>query len=405
MFLKAVLLVMPKMPVKDYINYLVSLPFKGSPLHLIKESSKDLIGIKSPVRDNTAHIKAAVEWLLEAQKANNDGGVAALYSLLEGWHSSYSETTGYTIPTMLNYYEKTKNRVIMESAVKMADWELSKQMPSGAFPGGAVGNNEYPIVFNTGQVIFGMVGIFQKTNQLKYKNAAVKAADWLVSVQNKNGCWDRFDYLNKIHVYNTRTAWSLLRAYEIAGKEAYLKSAAKNIEWALSQQLDNGWFMNSAFYESQEPMLHTIAYTIQGILEAGVFLKNQKYISSAKKAADALLNLQRKDGSLAGSFGKSWKSGVSWSCLTGDSQMAIVWLRLHQLAGDKNYLNAAKRINNYVKSVQNLNSKNPGVRGGIKGAHPIYGWYAPFCYINWAAKFFIDALMLEDDSTLAGKMS
>ena len=160
---------------------------------------------------------------------------------------------------MLNYYEKTKNRVIMESAVKMADWELSKQMPNGAFPGGAVGNKEYPIVFNTGQVIFGMEAIFRKTKLLKYKNAAVKAADWLVSVQNKNGCWDRFDYLNKIHVYNTRTAWSLLRTYEMTGKEAYRKSAVKNIEWAVSQRLDDGWFMSSAFYESQEPLLHTIA--------------------------------------------------------------------------------------------------------------------------------------------------
>src|SRR3989344_1532460 len=190
MFLKAVLLVMPKMPVKGYVNYLVSLPFKGSPLHLIKESSKDLMCLRNPVLDNSAHIKAAVEWLLEAQKANNDGGVAALYSLLEGWHPSYSETTGYIIPTMLNYYEKAEDSRIMESAVKMADWELSKQMSNGAFPGGAMEGREFPIVFNTGQVIFGMVRIFQKTGHLKYKNAAIRAADWLVSVQNKNGCWD-----------------------------------------------------------------------------------------------------------------------------------------------------------------------------------------------------------------------
>lgn len=404
MFLKAVLLVISKMPIRNYVKYVVSLPVKGSPLGLMRETSKDIMGLRGNVLDNEIHVKAAVEWLLEAQKANNDGGVAALYSLLEGWHKSYSETTGYIIPTMLNYHEKTEDSRIMESAVKMADWELSKQMPNGAFPGGIAGNKEYPIVFNTGQVIFGMTRIFRKTRHLKYKNAAIRAADWLVSVQNKNGCWDRFDYLDKTHVYNTRTAGSLLKVYEITKKGIYLKSAVKNVDWALSQQLDNGWFKSSAFYESQEPLLHTIAYTIQGILEAGMFLKNQKYTSSAKKAADKLLKLQRKDGSLAGSFGKSWKSSVSWSCLTGNAQTAIVWLRLYSITGDKAYLEAAKKINNFVKSTQNLNSGNKGIRGGIKGAYPIYGWYAPFCYINWGVKFFIDALMLEDDLSIGNNL-
>jgi len=58
-----------------------------------------------------------------------------------------------------------------------------------------------------------------------------------------------------------------------------------------------------------------------------------------------------------------------------------------------------------MKSTQNLNSKNWGIYGGIKGAYPIYGWYAPFSYINWAVKFFIDGLMLEDDTKLKDKLS
>ena len=45
--------------------------------------------------------------------------------------------------------------------------------------------------------------------------------------------------------------------------------------------------------------------------------------------------------------------------------------------------------------MQNLTSSNNGIRGGIQGAFPIYGWYAPFCIINWATKFFVDALLLE----------
>jgi len=392
------------MGLSKYLKYMGFLAVKGSPAHLSKEILKDSLNIKNEVHGNSRHINAAVNWVLAAQKANDDDGVAALYSLCDGWHASYSETTGYIIPTMLNYYRKTKDINIKKSAIRMAEWELKKQMPDGAFPGAVANNKEFPIVFNTGQVIFGVIRAFQETKDIKYKKSAISAADWLVTVQNKYGFWDKFDYLNQTHVYNTRTAWALLKAYDSTKKAAYLKAAAKNIDWALTQQLNNGWFMKSAFHEKQEPLLHTIAYTIQGILEAGEYLKNQKYINSAKKAADVLLELQRKDGSLAGSFDENWESSVSWSCLTGNSQMSIIWLRLYQLTKVKKYIAAAKKINNYVKSTQDIKSRSKGINGGIKGAYPIYGWYAPFCYINWGAKFFIDALMLEDDLRIGDKL-
>ena len=78
---------------------------------------------------------------------------------------------------------------------------------------------------------------------------------------------------------------------------------------------------------------------------------------------------------------------------------------LSNLTKDKKYIYAAKKINRYMKSTQNIKSQNSKTKGAIKGAFPIYGWYAPFCYPNWAAKFFIDSLMLEDDKEIAGKLS
>ncbi len=392
------------MAIKKYSKYAASLVMQGSPAYLSKEIIKDSLNIKNQTYNNEKHIRAAINWLLKAQDVNNDGGVSALYSMIEGWHPSYSETTGYIIPTMFNYYHKTKDEKIKKSAIEMAEWELSKQMKNGAFPGAATKDKEFPIVFNTGQVIFGMARAFQETKEKKYKKAAERAANWLVRVQNKNGCWDRFDYLNKIHTYNTRTAWPLLKVHDITKKEIYEKAAKKNIDWAIAQQLENGWFENNAFHEKQEPLLHTIAYTIQGILECGIYLKNKEYIDTAKKSADVLLELQKEGGSLAGSFDRHWKTSVKWSCLTGNSQMAICWLRLYDITKNKDYFEAAKKANDFVKSTQDLSSRNEGIKGGIKGAYPIYGWYAPFCYINWAAKFFIDALMMEEDLRVGDKL-
>ena len=41
------------------------------------------------------------------------------------------------------------------------------------------------------------------------------------------------------------------------------------------------------------------------------------------------------------------------------------------------------------------------MKGGIQGSHPIHGGCAPFSYLSWAAKFFIDAILLEESVALS----
>jgi len=38
----------------------------------------------------------------------------------------------------------------------------------------------------------------------------------------------------------------------------------------------------------------------------------------------------------------------------------------------------------------------PHVRGALKGSHPLYGRYLFGTYPNWAVKFFMDALLLDE---------
>lgn len=291
-----------------YSTYFLQLFTKGSPFHLAMEITKDILGIKNPAYNNKKHIDAAINWIMNA--INKDNGVSAFYSLYNGWQESYSETTGYIISTIFNYYHETKHQKYREAAINMADWELTKQLKQGAFPGGAYRGREFPIVFNTGQVIFGMVRAYQETNDQKYKKAAIKAADWLLKVQDKDGCWRKSTYRKTIHTYNTRVAWSLLRVHSITKNNKYREAAIKNIEWALTRQTEAGWFENNAFHPDQEPLLHTIAYSIRGILECGIYLKNQKFIDAAKKPAEQLIRKLRSNGSFAGTFNRNWNSST-----------------------------------------------------------------------------------------------
>src|ERR1051326_5381081 len=47
------------------------------------------------------HLLAAAEWLKRAQDATGNGGFSGRYHLRTGWSSSYPETTGYIVPTLL----------------------------------------------------------------------------------------------------------------------------------------------------------------------------------------------------------------------------------------------------------------------------------------------------------------
>jgi hypothetical protein len=42
---------------------------------------------------------------------------------------------------------------------------------------------------------------------------------------------------------------------------------------------------------------------------------------------------------------------------------------------------------------QDCTSPNGGLRGGIRGSFPVNGAYGRYRVLNWATKFFVDALM------------
>jgi uncharacterized protein YyaL (SSP411 family) len=363
---------------------------------------------RNNVKNNSMeHLEAAVQWICRAQDATADGGVARSYSLIynlyfecSGWVASYPETTGYIIPTMFSYAHLTDRQDIFDRAIRMADWECDIQLASGAVQGGHIEQQARPAIFNTGQVIFGWVRAFQETGREKYLASAVKAGNFLKEHQDRDGAWRKelslyaSDHM-PFYTYNTRTAWALLLLSTVSNDMRFKDAAIRNIEFALDQQIDNGWFKCNCLQYPLQPLLHTIAYCLQGILESGALLNNQTYINRAQKAADALMQKQRHDGSLPGRFDHTWEPTVSWSCLTGDAQMSIIWSRLYQITGESKYLDCIKKVNRYLKSAQLLKTHNPDIYGGISGSDPIHGRYGKFEILNWAVKFFIDALMLE----------
>src|SRR5205807_1828472 len=164
------------------------------------------------------------------------------------------------------------------------------------------------------------------------------------------------------------------------------------LDAVVRHQHPDGWIPRCCLTDPARPLLHTLAYTIRGLLEGGRVLENTEFVSCAALAAERIAATVSADGRIPGRLDANWRAAVDWSCLTGQAQMANVWLRLHTLTGESHWLVPVTPVLRFLKATQNRRSRNPGLAGGIKGSFPMSGEYGRYQTLSWAAKFFADAL-------------
>jgi rhamnogalacturonyl hydrolase YesR len=344
----------------------------------------------------TVHLalEQGLGWLEVAQDRSGAGGVASYE--FHGWTKGYPEVTGYIIPTLWDCRHALDRPDLADRAVRMADWELGIQRENGGWEGGVEGENQQPIVFNTGQVMRGLLRTHAETGDQRYLDATVRAADWIVGVQDDDGSWTSANYRGLKRVYDSYVSAPLARAGAVTGNEAYAEAATRNCEFVLRQQRESGWFDlcdNSPFFV-EAPVTHAIGYTIDGLLETGDLVGRADFIAAATRAAEGVMSAIVPSGSLPGRLDEHWQPRVRWVCLTGSAQIGIVLLKLHERTGEPRYLDAARRLADFLVYVQRLNAVGATRRGALPGSYPIWGTYAPLKYPCWATKYLVDLLVL-----------
>jgi hypothetical protein len=354
----------------------------------------DFCGRRSDLSKPEDHLREAEAWLCRAQAASRDGGVSYGYSLRGGWRPSYPETSGYIATTFLRL-AAVRDRVYSDRAYRILNWLISIQNPDGSFSNPRYGDQG--IVFDTGQVLFGLAKGAELSGSSELLASARRAARWLTDVTDSDLRWTKNEHLNVPHVYNTRTAWALLRMNQVEFEPHREAVARSNLDWAVAEQHRSGFFHHCSFEPGRGPFTHTLAYTARGLIEAGILLNEPKYIDAGRTCAEAALLYLRQDGHLPSIIWPNGESGSTSCCLTGNCQFAIIWSRLFQLYGKPSYFDGVVRALDYVMRTQNLSTANGNIRGAIKGSNPIWGRYAPMSFPNWATKFFVDAMWLRKD--------
>lgn len=347
-----------------------------------------------------AVVAACTEWLCAAQDHSRtaDGGVARSYSLLKGWDSSYPETTGYIIPTIIALAQSNGDDALRARARRMLDWCVEIQFPEGGFQGGKVdATPRVPVTFNTGQILLGLAAGAAAYGDERYLDAMHRAASWLRDTQDADGCWRKhptpFAQPGE-KAYETHVAWGMFEAERVAPDHGYGAAGLRQIDWALTKQEANGWFSSNCLNDPIHPLTHTIGYVLRGLLEGQLLSGRADLLAAAVRTSDSLLAVVGADGYLAGRLDRHFKPALKSVCLTGSVQIAHCLFIVHQLTGQQRYFDAGQRLNSYVRRSVST-SGGPGKKGGVKGSFPVDGSYGQWEYLNWAAKFCIDANLLE----------
>ena len=351
-------------------------------------------GSSIKVGDHTEALEAAVGYLLRAQQRGSDAGLGS-YHLTQGWGASYPETTGYAIPTLFLAGDRLSRPDLHEAALNAADWLLTIQRPDGGWQGGRIGEDRQSVVFNTAQVVRGLLAAFERTQRQGYLDAAVHAGRWMAGAQDADGAWRAANFMGVARVYDTYVDAPLLHLHAVTGEQSFRAAAIRNLEWVLGQQGRNGWFANAdnTIRHNDRPITHTLAYTMDGLLACARITGDERWAQAALKAALPLAERFLAEGRLRGRYDADWQ-GSEHPILTGCAQMAIVWSHAAELMHDQRYRTAAEGMVNWLASVQGLGRVGPEEAvGALPGSFPLWGRYEKFAFPNWGTKYFVDALL------------
>lgn len=351
--------------------------------------------------DCTRHLSEAIEWLKRAQDAGTDRGVSYGARIGGYFDVSYPETTGYICQTFVEQGQLLHDQELIECAIDMGEWEIAIQMPEGAVMGGKYNTNPSPAVFNTGMVLLGWSALIRCTGEERFRTAARRACDWLLSVQERNGNWVKGHSqfaASGATLYNVKAAWGLCEAGVVLDNDDYVQAAIRNAEYCVEQQHANGWFPNCCLNDANKPLLHTLAYTMQGLLGIAKLADRADFVDAARLTADAEGRIMAEDGFLPGRQDAKFGPAANWCCLTGSAQTSIVWSELYALTGVDEYRQFSRRVNRYLMARHDIRNADPRLRGGLPGSWPVYGPYGRLLILSWATKFLVDALSLQERS-------
>lgn len=384
---------------------------------MIKGVYKSLDGLGISWPDIDKAISLSENWLLNSGIQNMHNR-PKLYGSFNSWYDKdlkiypyiYSEVTGYGVTLFLYLDKLSKDDKCLPGAVAAANWLLKYAYEE---PSNIVKFRFYyhiddfsprhAYAFDTGMIINGLVNLYRQTKDKSLLNKSIDMANWVTDVmQRKDGAFFSFyDIDDNIRLlspdrwskrpgaYHTKICFCLLGLYDIVKNEKYLEAARRICDWALGQQLEDGRFL--CISEENITNAHPHCYGIEGLLYAGIYLNEEKYIKSAIKGIVWLLDKQLPNGGIPSEFiGERIVLKERCDALAQMIRLSLITLDMRKLS-EKYTPSIAKMINRLLEfQSQELDLS---AKGGFY--YIMYSDGNKVNHINsWATMFALQALCM-----------
>jgi len=358
-------------------------------------------------------IALAQNWLLHSGIQDSSGAFNAWFDLnKKSYPFAYSEITGYALTTLvfLNKFDPTKG--FIGRAEKAAKWLLEKAMSKeGAilarkyynqakaderfsFEGGNV------FAFDCGMVLNGFMNLYNATGKKEYLKTGEKIANFLKEKMFEKGEMHAVYNLKSKKVLDSKERWSwqpgsyhaklaigLLELGEKTGNGDYAGIAMQLCENAIKLQQPNGRFETNKGNKSTH--LHPHCYSAEGLLYAGVKLRESRYIEAAKKSAVWAL----EEAAASSRVNLLYCNGVWNNNQRSDVTAQVVRLGCALIGKEelieRKYLNKTIELSKSLISFQNTEEGNQ--QGGFLYGTEVDGSKRN-CLNSWCTMFALQAM-------------
>lgn len=320
--------------------------------------------------NNAQRFERAMMWIHAHRSAEGGIQVSSVNS------SMYPEVTGYFIPTLLNWGEP-------ELAEEFGNALIPVQQQDGSFldPSG-----QAKCVFDTGQIIRGLLELSRHSNNPKYLNSLSAAVKWVASTIDSEGRVDAPD----VEVWGgVIPIGVLLYSLEPAYRAVQFLGFDKE-QFLIKKAIDR--LLQDEKLTEFNSVSHFHAYVLEALVDLG---------ESSRAESSLELMLSQSDF-------RNWvpgKPGKKWVCSTAMFQYAVVCYKLGlNLQGEKLFASAARlqnRTGGWFGSY--------GILGKILApfgrVNPKFAMYFPRTEIPWVNKYFLDSLKLRLESNFESMSS
>lgn len=379
-----------------------------------------------PNREKIRHWLTASDILVQDEAPVLRGGYGNLLDGRTG-HSPllYCEITGYAAQFWLRQMEKDAET----RAIGAGDCLLRVQAPrtreegfvAGSFPFGLTrpGGTRLPAYFSFDAAVCtaALADLAFRTRQPRFAAAALRAGAFLLAMQRKDGAFTARHALASGHpdlprmepwfddgcVLHGKNTIGLLKLWRLTNEARWREAAVLTLDWLCSLQGPRGEFPISA--GASISMAHTHCYAVEGLLYAGLTLREDRYLTAGIRGADWLRMARRHDGSLAWNYltaGRGLPHALSGSHVhVGPvAQASRIWWVAGRITPSRRWSEAAGRALAFLARAQVPHTRRWGGGAFPQGFRRLGPWRLGYrTFSPWEAMFAAEATRLWTDGT------